>query len=218
MAEQQSNKKEIKITPAGVALYPKLNEPDTKFKAEGQYSVKLRLSAEDAQELIEEIDSLADAAFEEALAEAKNEREKKKIKRADPAYSAEEDEDGNETGNFLFNFKMAASGVSKKTGKEWTRTCPVFDAKRKPIDLKTVQIGGGSVVKVAYVLSPFSTAIGVGVSLRLEAVQVLELHEWGNKDASAFGFGDEEGFEVEEENTGSVFNEGDDGEEKDGDF
>ena len=217
MAEQQSNKKEIKITPAGVALYPKLNEPDTKFKAEGQYSVKLRLSAEDAQELIDEIDSLADAAFEEALAEAKNEREKKKIKRADPAYSAEEDEDGKETGNFLFNFKMAASGVSKKTGKEWTRTCPVFDAKRKPIDLKTVQIGSGSVVKVAYVLSPFSTAIGVGVSLRLEAVQVLERREWGSRDASAFGFGDEEGFEAEE-NTGSVFNEGDGDEEKDGDF
>lgn len=218
MAEQQSNKKEIKITPAGIALYPKLNEPDTKFKAEGQYSVKLRLSAEDAQELIEEIDSLADEAFDEALAEAKNEREKKKIKRADPAYSAEEDEDGKETGNFLFNFKMAASGVSKKTGKEWTRTCPVFDAKRKPIDLKNIQIGSGSVVKVAYFLSPFSTAIGVGVSLRLEAVQVLERREWGSKDASAFGFGDEEGFEAEEENTGSVFNEGDDGEEKDGDF
>lgn len=217
MAEQQSNKKEIKIAPAGVALYPKFNEPDTKFKAEGQYSVKLRLSAEDAQELIDEIDSLADEAFETALSEAKNEREKKKIKRADPAYSAEEDEDGKETGNFLFNFKMTASGVSKKTGKEWTRTCPVFDAKRKPIDLKNILIGSGSVVKVAYVLSPFSTAIGVGVSLRLEAVQVLELREWGNRDASAFGFGDEEGFEAEE-NTGSVFNEGDDGEEKDGDF
>ena len=72
-------------------------------------------------------------------------------------------------------------------------------------------------MKVAYVLSPFSTAIGVGVSLRLEAVQVLERREWGSRDASAFGFGDEEGFEAEE-NTGSVFNEGDGGEEKDGDF
>ena len=218
MAEQQK-KKEIRITPAGVALYPRLNEPDTKFKPEGQYSVKLRLEADDAQELINLIDQLSDEAYEAALAEAKNEREKKKIKKADAAYTAEEDEDGNETGCFLFNFKMTASGVSKKTGNEWTRVCPVFDAKRKPIDLKAVKIGGGSIVKVAYEASPFYTAaLGAGVSLRLEAVQVLELHEWGNKDASAFGFGDEDGFEAAEDTSadGGTFSDSDDA--GDGDY
>lgn len=31
-------------TPFGEAIYPKLTEPDTKFKAEGEYSTKLRIS------------------------------------------------------------------------------------------------------------------------------------------------------------------------------
>ena len=32
------------VTQVGVAIYPHLVEPDTKFNAEGEYKVKLRLS------------------------------------------------------------------------------------------------------------------------------------------------------------------------------
>lgn len=196
-------KRPIHITPAGTALYPKLGEPDTKFKAEGTYSVKLRLNGADADELIAICDAATEEAYTDAIAEAKNERDKKKIKRADPSYTPEEDEDGNETGCMLFNFKMVASGISKKDNKPWTRVCPVFDAKRKPIDPKKIKIGSGSIVKVAYDAMPFYTAaLGAGCSLRLEAVQVLELHEWGNKDAASFGFGEEDGYDTVETTAG----------------
>ena len=199
----ETKRRPIHITPAGTALYPKLGEPDTKFKAEGSFSVKLRLAENDADELIAICDAATEEAYNAAIAEAKNERDKKKIKRADPSYMPEEDEDGNQTGAMLFNFKMAASGVSKKTGKEWTRVCPVFDAKRKPIDPKKIKIGSGSIVKGAYDAMPFyAPAVGAGCSLRLEAVQVLELHEWGNKDAASFGFGEEEGYDVVETTAG----------------
>lgn len=202
MAET-TKRRPIHITPAGTALYPKLGEPDTKFKAEGTYSVKLRLAGNDADELIAICDAATEEAFAAAISEAKNERDKKKVKKADPSYTAEEDEDGNETGAMLFNFKMTATGVSKKTGKDWTRVCPVFDAKRKPIDPKKIKIGSGSIVKVAYDAMPFYTAaLGAGCSLRLEAVQILELHEWGNKDAASFGFGEEEGYDTVEMSAG----------------
>jgi len=48
----------------GTFKYPKLNEPDTKFKAEGEYSVKLVGSAQDAtvQALIAKLRPLHEAA------------------------------------------------------------------------------------------------------------------------------------------------------------
>jgi hypothetical protein len=196
--QQKTERKEIQVTPPGIALFPRLNEPDEKFNENGVYYVKLRLTAEDAAPIIAACDAIAEDAFQNALSEAKTERERKKVKLADPAYIMEEDDSGNETGNVIFNFKMTASGVSKKSGKPWTRTCPVFDAKQTPVDLSRVKIGGGSVVRVAYVAYGFYTAaLGAGVSLRLEAVQVLELKEWGSKDASAFGFDVADGYATE---------------------
>lgn len=128
------------------------------------------------------------------------------------------------TGEYEFNFKMKASGVSKKTGKPWTRKPAVFNAKGKPMsDEEKAKVGGGSVVKVAYEITPFYTAaLGAGVSLRLEAVQVLELKSFQARDASAFGFGEEEGYDgVDEDAAASGFQDetgGSSGEPSDGDF
>ena len=38
-------------TVRGIAVYPKLTTPDIKFKAEGEYSTKLRLTAEEGEQL-----------------------------------------------------------------------------------------------------------------------------------------------------------------------
>ncbi len=103
--QQKTERKEIQVTPPGIALFPRLNEPDEKFNENGVYYVKLRLTAEDAAPIIAACDAIAEDAFQNALSEAKTERERKKVKLADPAYIMEEDDSGNETGNVIFNFK-----------------------------------------------------------------------------------------------------------------
>lgn len=191
MAEQRQRK--LITTPKGIAVWPRLNEPDTKFKPEGVYSVKLRLDAADAEPLVRLITEMAKAELVRAKAEEKNPTKRVKIKAADLPYAEEVGEDEQPTGHVTVNFKMQASGVSKKTGKAWERRPALFDAKGAPLPAG-VQIGSGSEIKVAFEASPFTTAaVGSGVSLRLEAVQVIQLRQFEQRDAGAFGFGEEEG-------------------------
>ena len=219
MANAPKNDNVIRgVTPAGIAVYPKLNEPDTKFDPDGTYSVRLKLTDEEAAPLIETIDKLIDEAFDAAVEEAKTPAAKKKIKRADVPYKAEEDDQGEPTGYTIFNFKRKASGTTKE-GKSWAFTCPVFDAKLKPVDLTKVKIGGGSTIVVSYSAAPFNVpALGVGASLRLEAVQLLGLKELGAKDASSFGFGVSDGFEAEEVSEEAQAFSGEGDADKSGDF
>lgn len=193
----------IQTTPPGTAIWPRLDTPDTKFKAEGKYSVKLRIPEALGRPIVDAIEAMATAEFQRAKAEEKNPQKRAKIKLADLPVQAELDDEGAETGNLLFNFGMTASGVSKKTGQPWTRRPALFDAKGKPLP-KGAKIGSGSTLKVAYTMSPFTTgAVGSGVSLRLEAVQVLELRQFGEQSASGYGFGEEEGYTASEDDEDS---------------
>ena len=55
-------------------------------------------------------------------------------------------------------------------------------------------------VKVAYFVSPYFNKGKAGVSLRLKAVQVIDLVHYGvNSDPKAFGFAEEEGFAYDKE-------------------
>ena len=58
-----------------------------------------------------------------------------------------------------------------------------------------------------------------GVSLRIEGVQVIELVSGsGGRSADAMGFGEEEGFEADEEESLPAFGGGDEEAGADGDF
>lgn len=177
-------------TPIGIAVYPKLTEPDYKWKQEGEYGLKIRLSEEDALPLIATMEKLVDEVYTKAEAACKNKLEKSKLKRVEDVPCKEElDDDANPTGYYLLNAKMKASGVSKKTGKTWKRTPALFDSVGRPItDTGTLQIWSGSEVRVAYTLEAFSTALGIGCSCRLEAVQIIKLVSGGQKDAKGYGF------------------------------
>lgn len=193
------------VTPAGVFVFPKLGEPDTKFKDEGEYSVKLRLSAEAAAPLLAKLEPLHEAALEKGRGEFAKlpvaSRKKLQDLKVNPLFSLDYDEDENETGDLLFNFKMTASGVSKKTGKPWTRAPRVFDAAKNVMDGSIVW--GGTVGKVAFTVNPyFVSGQGTcGLSLRLEAVQVIDLVSGGQRNADAYGFGEEDGYVAEKEVT-----------------
>ncbi len=178
-------------TPKGTAKYPWLSQPDTKFNPDGEYKVSLVLPVEQADTIMQFLDE------QMALAEAKAKKDNpgKKVKVADAPYSVDE-----ETGEFSVNFKLKAKVIPQK-GDSFEQKPAVFDAKGKP--LQGVNVGGGSQIKVSYEVYPFYTAlIGAGISLRLKAVQVIDLVEFsGGANAANYGFEEEDGFEAEPDNS-----------------
>jgi hypothetical protein len=167
----------------GTARYPWLNNPDTKFKAEGHYKMTLEVDAETAEPLIAAYEALRDIEVANYVALKKG---KAKAKPQDLPIVAQLDEDGNETGMYELKLKMVASGVTK-AGKAWSRKLPLFDGAGKPTN---AQVGGGSEVNVSFEAAPWTNAMGeCSVTCRLEAVQVLRLVSGGQASASRFGFG-----------------------------
>ena len=188
------------VTPAGRAIYPWLINPDTKFNALGEYKVSLSLHSSEAEPLIKKIDE----AMEKAKALAP---EGKKIKLQDPPYYNEVDGDEQETGNILFKFKSKAQ-IQTKDGKTLRISPKLFDAKGtllKDID----DIWGGSKIKISADVAPYYVgAVGAGVSLRLKAVQIIELVKGGG-NADSYGFEATEGYEASSEASQSGFDTAD---------
>lgn len=186
MSEKQRNPQFI--TPKGVAIFPWLRKPDTKYKAEGEYRLKLRLSEEDAAPLIAKLQPVLDT-FVDSI--RKNPKRKGKKLNVREFYAKCVDGEGNETGDVEFNFKRLASGVSKKNGEPWTAKVDLFGADKRALPAG-VDVWGGSLVKVSFEAGTYDKpATGIGLSFRLKAVQVIKLVEGGQRDAQAYGFGDE---------------------------
>ena len=186
------------VTPAGTAQYPYLTKPDTKFNPDGEYKLKLEIPADKTQDIV----TFLDEQFAASVAAAKKENPGKRVKEADPPYLVNE-----ETGTVAVSFKLKAK-VTPKNGDPFEQRPAIFDAKGRPI--KDVNIGGGSTVKVAYEVLPFYTAVvGAGISVRLMACQVINLVVFsGGAGADAYGFGEEDGYEAEDNSAaGNGFNE-----------
>lgn len=207
------------ITPPSRAKWPKLNEPDygtDDYPDEaGSFKVSLVMDQKTSEKFLKKMQP----AMDEAVSEAKKRFAKLKpaLKKKLGDITINEpgipifDDDENETGEMEFRFKMKASGKNKKTGKKWTRVCPVFDTQRKAINLKKVDINGGSTLKVAFVAVPyFVEATGVcGITFYMNAVQVIDLSTF-ERDAASFGFGEEDGYTYEEAEDDGTFSDDDD--------
>jgi hypothetical protein len=185
-------------------IYAFLNKPNTKFKEEGEYSIKVRLSKEEGEAILGKIIEIEDDAFQKAYDEALKESKKKanSVKRADSRPCAEErDDDDNPTGFYTLNCKMKASG-KKKDGSAWARKPAIYDAKLALItDIENLVIYSGSEVRVGLTLSPFISPIGVGVSANLDGVQIIKLVS-GGRTAEDMGFvAEEDGYEARKSNT-----------------
>lgn len=239
MAESKKPKLVGGTSPIGIAKYPRLNQPDTKFKAAGEYSVKLILSAEDAAPLKEAIEAEAEKAveatradLEQKLVDAKGATKPKlkaaldKLEAGDLPIQPEYDDDGEETGNLVINFKTNASYTDKKTGKTIHKEVSMFDAKGHKLEgKKRPSIWGGSKLSVAYQLVPYYNAATnkAGVSVRISAVQIIELVSGSGGNAASYGFGTHDGYEAPEEAEGGDSPFGDQtggagGDEEDEDF
>jgi hypothetical protein len=191
MADKKKNPRYV--SPAGIASWPKVRTPDTKFNEDGTYSVKLLLDPEKDAAFLAKLDTMAEAALEAMKAEHKK---FSKVMTLVSPYAPELDKDGNETGKVVVNFTSPAQITSKKTGKTYNLKIAVFDAQLTPLPVEQ-DIGGGSLVKVSFESWPYFNAKDkeAGITRRLIGVQVLELKEWsGSQSASDFGFQAEDGF------------------------
>lgn len=174
------------VTPKGVAVWPHLNTPDTKFVTEGEYHTKLRIPADEAQPLIQQLEDIRSEYLKEAI---RKDPKVKQFKMAD-LYEEEVDDQGDLTGNYLFKFKQKAV-INTRAGTTLKMKVALFDSQKEPTD---AQIGGGSVIRVA------ATAIGyampstkmVGLSLRPSAIQIIELSSVAGSAANDFNI--EDGF------------------------
>lgn len=174
--KQQKN---FALTPVGVADYPYLNTPDTKYKAEGEYKVKLKLDkTPEADDLYKLLEVHGRRAYDLAMSKAHN-AGKRPPKRAElPIYD-------NGT-HYIVTAKLKASGVNKATGQVFHQAPRLFDDQNKPWD-KSVLVTHGSKVRVCVEIVPYdSPTTGAGITLRLKDAQVLELGSGFNND-SPFG-------------------------------
>ena len=194
MTEQK--KAERFVSPKGTASYPHLTNPDTKFNPDGEYKVSLIVAGDDASKVV----NFLTEKHKAAVAQVKKENARKRVKEGDLPIIENDD------GTVTFKFKMKAKVIPKK-GDPFEQKPALFDAKGKPLTGET-KVGGGSTIKVCYEVVPYYTAIaGVGISLRLKAVQVIELKEYsgGGGNAESYGFGEEEGYEADDEDNAPPF-------------
>lgn len=197
----EKKKRPSHSTPKGTLLFAHLVSPD--FGTEkypnpaGSFSVNLVLSAYDSYKL--------KGILAEEIAEAK-EMTKEKFEQLKPAARAkfgkpsfsdvctpEYDKDDELTGNYRWRFKTGAFVEDKNTGRKRERSVPVFDSMLQKTKLKE-EPGNGSVARVSFTASPyFVDGQGMGgLSLYLNAVQLLKLVKAGERNAEDYGFHEEE--------------------------
>ena len=168
------------VTPPGVAVYPHLTTPDTKFDANGVYKVSLSLTEEEAAPLIEKVEEVQEEATGMIPPG-------KRQKFSEPPYYDEMDDQGQPTGRVIFKFKMKAK-VNTKDGRTLEMSPKLFDSEGT-LMTDVESIWGGSVLRISADMSPFYVAaVGAGVSLRLKAVQIIDLKTGGGAGAESYGF------------------------------
>lgn len=173
----------LKITtPEGIAVWPRLNEPDREFDANGLYHTKLRVSGKEAEGFMHEVTKYRDDNY----AMHCQQRGKKKLNQNDLPWK----EDEENPGSYILSTKLKAKVVTR-SGDSFEQRPDLVDAKLNPTNAK---IGGGSKLKLAIEVNAYATPAGdTGVTLWVKAVQIIELVEYGG--GASHGFTAAEGFE-----------------------
>lgn len=195
------NKKKQKYTayttPKGTASWAKLTvQEEWQGKPTGKYSIRVDFSKEDTDEILERCE-----AEYERLKKAGVFKDFKPGRNTVPNFGEKEDANG----NIYFKFTTKAEFKNSKTNEVMPRTVPVFDASLRP--LKSL-IGNGSQVKVRILMVPkMQDSKNYGLALWMDAVQVIDLVEYGSGASTPqdYGFDVENDYEGHEEEEGSGF-------------
>ena len=166
-------------TPKGIAVYPHITEPDYKFSADGVYTCRINVSEADFNAFSSTVTDIVERAYE---AECSSKCKTLKRAAASPIKITEE-------GDFQIYAKQVAQRQTPKGLLEFT--VPVFDSRGTLIS-DVPKIGSGSEVRMSVeVYTWYMDMQGFGYTLRLKAVQLLDLVEYSGGDN--YGFGSEEG-------------------------
>lgn len=173
------------VTPTGIAMYPWLNKPDTKFDPDGLYHVNLKFEKEspELEFLLKDLEKMLDDYYQAACDNPKYAKFKSKIQKAD---IFEEDDEGCK----VLKFKQKA--VIKSVKGTFNANIALFDSKGKP---SKDTVGGGSQIKVCFSAIPYfvPSTKTVGLTLRPVAVQIISLQSINGSSAESYGFKSEEG-------------------------
>ena len=166
-------------TPKGKAVWPRIDTPDTKFDEDGVYSCKLHVSEGDFKAFEAIVKPQLDAAY--AAECSRQGKDKVRMAASSPLRI-------NDDGDYEIYAKQKAKVHTKSKGT-LEFTIAAVDSQGKKIEMP--KIGSGSTLKMAVEVNTwFVPSQGFGYTLRLRAVQVLDLIEYGG-GSSSFGFGAE---------------------------
>ena len=152
-------------TPLGVAVFPWLIKADTKFNADGIFKTDLKLSSAETKSIAGQLKAFYEKRFPNTKGKM--------------PYKKEVDDTGKETGDYIFKFKSKNKPA-------------LFDASGKP--MQDTNVFGGSKIKVSATAASYDAAGNKGVTLYLNAVQVIDLVTGDTGSSENFGFKAEEGY------------------------
>ena len=176
------------ISPIGpFGPYVWINKPDTKYNADGLYSVDQLLEGQAAENLKAKIRGAAEAALNEHIDEMKP-GEAKKWSLYVPFQDEEDEDSGEPTGRTVFNYKQNAK-ITLRDGTKKDIKIEIRDAADKVIDKP---VFGGSEGRILFSMRPIVmvSTKQVGVRLDFAKVQVTKLQKGSG---SSRGFGAVEG-------------------------
>ena len=167
-------------TPKGKAVWPRIDTADTKFDEDGVYSCKLHVTEGDFKAFEAIVKPKLDAAYTEEC--SRQGKDKIRMAASSPLRI-------NEEGDHEIYAKQKAKVHTKSKGT-LEFTIAAVDSQGKKIAMP--KIGSGSILKMAVEVNTwFVPSQGFGYTLRLRAVQVLDLVEYGGGGDGSFGFGAE---------------------------
>lgn len=170
----------VLTTPKGTAVYPRIDTPDTKFNEDGVYSCKLHVDEASFNAFTKQVTDIVEREYD---AECRIKGKKLKKSSSNPIRISPD-------GDFEIYAKQVAQRQTKKG--LLTFTIPVFDSKGSKLPTSPA-IGSGSTLKLSVEVYTWYTDLqGFGYTLRLKAVQLLELIEYNNGSSSSYGFTEEE--------------------------
>lgn len=201
-----AQRKGVTITsPKGIAQWPRLVTPDTKYN---KYSVKLVLPADDpaVQAFKAQLEAIRDKHFDAEktrLVAEKKAAVAAELTKGEVLKVERDNETGAETGNLLLVVSMNAGGIVKnpkspRFGQPWSQKPDIFDAKGKQLK-NPPEVFGGSELKLSLEVEGYTkTDKTVIASVDLKAAQIIKLVTGGQRDFSSYGFAQEEGDEIED--------------------
>jgi hypothetical protein len=199
------------ITPRGVVAWAQLNEPDYEYKKEGEFHVRIRPDTSDPlyDKLVETATAVRDEFYDETVKKLTAEKKGallKKLNKVEVIKPEVDRETGDETGEMLLRAGMKHHIEIKngpKAGQSFDKVPDFFSAQG--VRLKNPpKIGSGSELKLSVRLVPYLAPNdgSVGISYQLEGVQILKLVSGGQRSASDYGFGVEDGDIIENDDGG----------------